>query len=237
MPAPAIMLLARADGHPVATPLQRQPAAPADPFAEFRQVAWEDEHGNVVGLIEGAGALTVKAFPFIETWVLHSGSASLRSDSGQLELLPGMGVVIGSGSDLALDLQPGSRLAFHSVTRPQGAAQPGLQAIERYVPLAPSAAPEAAILIGPAPQCRANNLFIEAAGELKVGVWDSTPYQRHGRAHKLNELMHLIEGEVALTDDQGQVTRVCRGDTVFVAKGAFAAWTSTVYVRKIYTVT
>ena len=71
---------------------------------------------------------------------------------------------------------------------------------------------------------------------MKVGIGESTPYQRHGRAHRLHELMHLLEGSVTLADEAGVEVTVNAGDTVFVAKGAFCAWTSTVYVRKVYAV-
>jgi uncharacterized cupin superfamily protein len=48
--------------------------------------------------------------------------------------------------------------------------------------------------------------------------------------------MHLLEGSVTLQDDAGGEVTVDTGDTVFVAKGAPCAWTSTVYVRKVYAV-
>jgi uncharacterized cupin superfamily protein len=52
-----------------------------------------------------------------------------------------------------------------------------------------------------------------------VGVWYSTPYERHGRAHKLNELMHLIEGSVTLlAPDETSVT-VNTDDSMFVPQG------------------
>jgi uncharacterized cupin superfamily protein len=109
------------------------------------------------------------------------------------------------------------------VLRPQpgrrpGPPRPGLIFLAPYTLLNPSAAPEPAILIGPTPQCRALNLFDDATTELRIGLWDSTPYARHGRPHKLHELMHLLEGSVTLQDDQGTDVTVNPGDTVFVAK-------------------
>ena len=48
--------------------------------------------------------------------------------------------------------------------------------------------------------------------------------------------MHLLEGRVTLQGNEGGEVTVHTGDTVFVAKGAPCAWTSTVYVRKVYAV-
>ena len=48
--------------------------------------------------------------------------------------------------------------------------------------------------------------------------------------------MHLLEGSVTLQDNEGAKVTVKTGDTVFVAKGTPCAWTSTVYVRKVYAV-
>jgi uncharacterized cupin superfamily protein len=79
-------------------------------------------------------------------------------------------------------------------------------------------------------------MFIEESANLNVGVWDSTPYTRRERPHKLHELMHLIEGRVILQAADGRELAVNTGDTVFVPKGAPCAWKSTVYVRKFYAV-
>jgi uncharacterized cupin superfamily protein len=48
--------------------------------------------------------------------------------------------------------------------------------------------------------------------------------------------MHLIEGEVQLTQEDGTSVIVKPGDTVFVPQGTPCAWTSKVYVRKFYAV-
>ncbi|KIH83105.1 putative enzyme of the cupin superfamily [Pseudomonas batumici] len=102
--------------------------------------------------------------------------------------------------------------------------------------LSPSAAPAPHILIGPIPQCRSHNAFEDNTTDLRVGVWDSTPYERHDRPHKLYELMHLIEGNVILRAPDGTSLTINTGDTVFVPRGAPCAWKSTRYVRKFYAV-
>lgn len=39
-------------------------------------------------------------------------------------------------------------------------------------------------MISSLPQCRSNNLFEDTASTLRIGVWDSTPYERISRPHK-----------------------------------------------------
>ena len=70
----------------------------------------------------------------------------------------------------------------------------------------------------------------------RAGIWDSTPYHRVSRPHRVNELMHILAGSVDLTGQDGTVTRVGQGDTVFVAHGAPCAWESRVHVAKFYVV-
>ncbi|WP_371317467.1 cupin domain-containing protein [Pseudomonas gingeri] len=85
----------------------------------------------------------------------------------------------------------------------------------------------------------AGNVLLQSRGQtlkLRVGVWDSTPYERQGRAHKLNELVHLIEGSVTLQGPEGTSLTVNTGDTVFVPQSTPCAWKSTRYVRKFYAV-
>jgi uncharacterized cupin superfamily protein len=113
---------------------------------------------------------------------------------------------------------------------------PGLTGLDPLAMLSPSAAPPEQILIGATPQCRSRSAFEDPVTDLRVGVWDSTPYERRGRAHPLNELMHLIEGSVALLAPDGSSVMVDTGDSVFVPRGAFCAWKSTRYVRKVYAV-
>ncbi|MNG07771.1 hypothetical protein D3C84_910890 [compost metagenome] len=88
--------------------------------------------------------------------------------------------------------------------------------------------------MSPTPQCRSNNLFVEEATNLRIGVWDSTPYTRRARPHTMHELMHLLEGSITLQVADGSHLTVNTGDTVFLALGAPCAWTSSVYVRKFY---
>lgn len=234
MSQPSILLLARADGRRVDTPFSQQALSAADPFAASRQVAWSGSDGVAAGIIAGRHTVASDDYPHSETIVVHSGQVTLKTPDQTLQLTVGGSAVIGRGSVVQIEAQEGTQWAFCSVTT--ALPTPGLTLVDPLALLSPSAAPEPQILIGPTPQCRSRNAFEDHATDLRVGVWDSTPYTRHGRGHKLNELMHLIEGSVTLTADDGANVTVDTGDSVFVALGAPCAWQSTRYVRKVYAV-
>lgn len=236
MSLPRILLLARADGSRVTTAFDNAALSARDPFGDHRQVAWIGDDGVSAGMVQFSGQANIEDFPHSETLVVHAGHVRLRSAGQTLELGVGTSAVIGRGTHLSVEASHGSEWAFCAVALAAAPLKPGLTLLERHTHLNPSAPPEPAILIGPAPQCRALNLFDDASTELRIGIWDSTPYARHGRPHKLHELMHLLEGSVTLRDDAGSEVTVNPGDSVFVAKGAPCAWDSTVYVRKVYAV-
>lgn len=236
MSSPGILLLARADGSHVTTPLRNTALSALDPFGDTRQVAWQGDDGVSAGLVGFSGDTSIDAFPFSEALVVHAGQVALHTAGQSLELGVGDSAVIGRGTRVRVEASAGSQWAFCAVDLPDAPLRPGLTWLDPRALLNPSAAPDAQILIGAAPQCRSNNLFDDADTQLRVGIWDSTPYARHGRPHKLHELMYLIEGSMTLQDAEGVDVTINPGDTVFVAKGAPCAWNSTVYVRKMYAV-
>jgi uncharacterized cupin superfamily protein len=236
MSHPRVLFLAHADNRPVDTAFSAGPLTPEDPFASGRQTAFIDDQGIAAGVVQASGSLTVTHYPFTEMLVVHKGLVTLRSEGRSIELERGQSAVIGRGSQVQIDAQSNSQWAFCAATQATGPDKAAVVLIDHRAILAPSAAPEASILIGPTPQCRANNIFEDTASPLRIGVWDSTPYARGGRPHKVHELMHILEGQVALTDDDGETITVKPGDTVFVIQGAPCAWVSDVYVRKFYAV-
>ena len=62
----------------------------------------------------------------------------------------------------------------------------------------------AEVLLGPAPQCRSDNVFTEDAAQYLAGTWDSTPYHRIVRPHRLNEFMHLAGRQRAVRGPRWQ---------------------------------
>lgn len=236
MSEPTVLLLARADGSRVATSFTAAPLSAFDPFKDGRQVAYNGPDGVSAGIVHTSGTLDCDDFPHTEVIVVHAGHLVLQSEAQTLELGIGASAVIGRGTSLRLQAQADTCWAFCAVTSSTAHPTPGLTVLDPLDMLSPSAAPEPQMLIGPTPQCRSRNAFEDDATQLRVGVWDSTPYERRGRPHKLNELMNLIEGSVTLLAPDGTRVEVNTGDSVFVPLGAPCAWKSTRYVRKFYAV-
>jgi uncharacterized cupin superfamily protein len=234
MSQPTVLLLARADGSRVASSFKAASLSAADPFMDARQVAHTGADGVSAGIVDASEVFDCDDFPHTEVVVVHIGHVTLKTQEQTLELDVGASAVIGRGTALRVEAQPGTRWAFCAVNTVK--PTPGLTLLDPLAMLSPSAAPEPQILIRPTPQCRSRNAFEDSTTDLRVGVWDSTPYERHGRAHKLNELMHLIEGSVTLLAPDGTSLTVNTGDSVFVPQGAPCAWKSTRYVRKVYAV-
>ncbi|EGH99464.1 cupin domain-containing protein [Pseudomonas syringae] len=237
MPQPTVLLLARADLSPVGTEFTTGPIDAHDPFDSGRRTAFVDEQGIAAGIVEFGTALLVEAYPYTEMLVMHRGSVTLTSGTGSITLSTGESAVIGRGTQVRIDAQPESLWAFCASTQASGPDKSGITALDRLALLTPSSPPDPSIMISPLPQCRSNNLFEDTASTLRIGVWDSTPYERISRPHKIHELMNLIEGRVVLSLENGPSLTVNTGDTVFVAQGAPCKWTSTGYVRKFYAVT
>jgi len=100
--------------------------------------------------------------------------------------------------------------------------------------LAPSAGPAPEVLASPPPTQRDKQYFADLAAQWTVGVWDSTAYHRKTISFPRHELMHILEGEVTLTEEGGPAQTFKAGDTFFVPLGTRCDWKTTGYVRKIY---
>ena len=100
--------------------------------------------------------------------------------------------------------------------------------------LAPSTGPAPELLASAAPSQRDKQYFADLTAQWTVGVWDSTAYHRKTISFPRHELMHILEGEVTLTEEGGSAQTFKAGDTFFVPMGTRCNWKSTGYVRKIY---
>lgn len=235
MTSSAIVMLHRASAAAVPLSSPAMALGPADPFAAGREVAWAIP-AAAAGRVDFAGAVEIDTFPHTETMIVVAGALMLSVDGAPaLTIRPGSGAVVARGTRLRIEAVPGTRWAFYAGIAGTAAA-PGVTLLGADAALSPSAAPPAEVLIGPAPQCRSFNAFTDQAANLRAGIWDSTPYARISRPHKPSELMHILEGSVDLTGEDGTVFTVSQGDTVLVPQGAPCAWDSRVPVAKFYVV-
>ncbi|PTM42108.1 cupin domain-containing protein [Bosea sp. 124] len=235
MTSSAIVMLHRASAASVSLSAPGQGLGPADPFAAGREIAWTGP-AAAAGRVEFAGAVAIDSFPHTEVMIVLAGALTLSVEGAPaISVLPESGVVVARGTRLRIEAAAGTRWAFHAATSGTGPAS-GVTLLSADATLSPSAPPPAETLIGLAPQCRSFNAFTDEASTLRAGLWDSTPYARISRPHKLSELMHILDGSVDLTCADGTVFTVGRGDTVLVPQGAPCAWDNRVPVAKFYVV-
>ncbi len=110
------------------------------------------------------------------------------------------------------------------------------------VPHTVTASPPADILIGTVPQQRGQDVFVDASGQLSIGIWDTTSYHRIPVPFPRYELMHFLDGSVSMTiapeaGDAAQRHLFQAGDTMFITKGTKADFkVESDYLRKIYVI-
>jgi len=232
----AALMLHRADGAPLSTSFRRAAFGPGDPFARSRDIAWEGPGSMSAGRVSFIGELDIAGYPHTETLVVVEGELRLRAPGAAPLLLgPGTGAVIARGTPVRIDAAARTRFVFCAVAG-DGDAQPGLTALRAEADFKPSTPPPAEALLSTVPQCRSDNVFTDEQAQYRAGTWDSTPYHRIVRAHRMNEFMVLLAGGVRFADPDGGVLSVGTGDAIFVPQGAPIGWESRERVAKFYVV-
>ena len=230
------IVLHRANGAPVSTAFRKAAFGKNDPFARHREIAWEGSQSMIAGRTSFIGELEVASYPHIESIVVAQGELTLiAAGEAPLVLGPQTGAVIGCGTSLRI--VAGSRVQFSfcaaACDKP---TKRGLVPLRADADFKPSATLPAEALLGPAPQCRSDNVFTDDAAQYSAGTWDSTPYHRIVRPHRQNEFMHLVAGSVRFAAPDGSVLSMGTGDALFVPQGAPIGWESSDRVAKFYVV-
>jgi uncharacterized cupin superfamily protein len=230
------LVLHRAGGAPVSTSFRRAAFGKGDPFARQREIAWEGPGSMSAGRISFIGELEVASYPHIETIVVLEGALTLTAaGAAPLVVGPQAGAVIGCGTSLRI--QAGSRVSFvFCAAACEKPTKRGLIPLRADADFKASTPPPAEALLGPVPQCRSDNVFTEDGADYRAGTWDSTPYHRVVRPHRMNEFMHLLDGGVRFAAPDGSVLSVGTGDALFVPQGAPIGWESSDRVAKFYVV-
>jgi len=232
----AALMLHRADGAPLSTCFRRAAFGKDDPFARERRIAWEGPDSMTAGRVSFIGEVDVASFPHTETIVVVEGELELSAaGAAPLVLGRGDGAVIARGT--AIRILAGSRTLFVFCTAAaDGPNNPGLERLRAEAAFKPSTPPPAEVLLGPVPQCRSDNVFTDEQAQYRAGTWDSTPYYRVVRPHRLNEFMYLLAGGVQFAGPDGSVLSARAGDAIFVPRGAPIGWESSERVAKFYVV-
>jgi uncharacterized protein len=82
------------------------------------------------------------------------------------------------------------------------------------------------------PQARARELARSADGTAVVIAWSCTAGRFHWH-YSVDETVHVISGEVFVTDDSGTERRLGPGDMAFFPAGSRSQWRVPVAVRKL----
>lgn len=232
----AALLLHRADGVRSSTSFRQAAFGPADPFARNRELAWDGPGAMSAGRVSFAGELQVAHYPHIETLVVVDGELSLTvPGTAPLMLGRGEGAVIAQGTEVRIQAVTRTCFVFCAAAA-DASSRPGVTPLRADADFKPSNPPPAEVLLGPVPQCRSDNVFTDPATDVRVGTWDSTPYHRIVRPHRLNEFMFLLDGGVRFASPDGSVLSTVAGDAVFVPQGAPIGWESSERVAKFYVV-
>jgi uncharacterized cupin superfamily protein len=183
----AALLLHRADGAVPSTAFRKAALGPTDPFAREREIAWQGPGAMSAGRVGFAGDVDVAHYPHTETLVVVEGELSLTSaGAAPLVLRRGDGAVIARGT--AVRIQAASRTLFvFCATAAERANQPGITPLRADANFKPSNSLPPEVLLGPAPVCRSDNVFKDELTGVQAGAWDSTPYHRTVRPHRVND--------------------------------------------------
>jgi uncharacterized cupin superfamily protein len=82
------------------------------------------------------------------------------------------------------------------------------------------------------PQAQATAIARSGDGAMTVIAWSCTK-GRFRWKYDVDEMAHILSGEVFITDESGTERRLGPGDTVFFASGSTCLWRITEDVRKV----
>ncbi len=75
--------------------------------------------------------------------------------------------------------------------------------------------------------------FSDAEGRAVSGIWEAGPHLERC-ACDFDEMCHILEGTVRLTDANGRTKTFGAGDSFVVAAGFDGTWENLSYVRKVF---
>jgi hypothetical protein len=107
------------------------------------------------------------------------------------------------------------------------ALQAGMGKMESTEPL---------VIVGEKPLQHDNILFTNDAGNMVVGMWDSTAFDSKMRPFPWHEMVQLLEGEVTITEADGSTHLFRAGDAFFIPLGTVCKWQTSGYVKKFYSI-
>lgn len=177
-----------------------------------------------------------------EFMILLEGSVTVAEANGRVTRIEaGESFIIPRGLDCAWKQEGYVRKIFVIYENP-AAPVPKKPAADHVIKLdigaklTPCDGPDPAILNGPEPRCAEHMAYTDASGQLSIGLWSATPYDRKATPFGRYELMHFLEGQVELHDGGTSGQAFQAGETIFVPRGVPLGWRNTSDVKKIFVI-
>jgi uncharacterized cupin superfamily protein len=225
----------RASAPNPSTTARNDPANRADSFAPFRQsLAIGDPNLDVGWCLLPAGEGVSDDVPQHELLVVLDGRIDIEGKDGGARLRAGSSLIVPKGGSFRWSVADQAKLVFMRYRAEDAQDGADLIFVDPDVPLSPSGSPAAELLLSETPSCRNNTLYATPTRHWSAGVWDSTPYHRAPMVYAHYELMHILEGSVRITDDQGRATTFGQDSIFLVPQGAKCSWLSEEHVRKVW---
>jgi len=99
-----------------------------------------------------------------------------------------------------------------------------------------SAVPIEAVLSGVATET-GNVQYETTDGKVTTGIWQCTPYAEHLVCDGFTEFSTILQGKIALTNNDGQVETFSAGDSYVLPVGWQGRFEVLETVRKVYVIT
>lgn len=182
-----------------------------------------------------------------ETFGPYPGDEFMLVLEGRVEMVDGAGhaVSIETGQSFVLRnaipiswRQVGPMRKFFLLLNDPAAPVPQLDSAEGGVivldenALAAAAQPEAESIGGGAQ--RDAHVFTNDAGTMTVGLWESTAFESAMQPFGVHEFCQILQGRVAITEEDGTRHDFEAGDVFFVPRGCVCSWAADGPVRKYY---
>lgn len=208
-------------------------------------VYYEDADTGLTAGVWDCTPMTGKMEPYAVNEYMHvlEGSVTMVHEDGHEETIrAGESFVVPKGTVCSWKQTEYMRKFFVIFDDPSGivASDPvKLRVIRPHAAgpaegLAESEIADSSIFLSGVPTQHEHTYFEDPTGQMIVGLWESTPFERAVAPFNRCELMVLLDGGMTLTDGDGVGHDFRAGDAVFVPEGAPCGWRSTEDVRKFY---
>ena len=178
-------------------------------------------------------------------WVIEGQVAMMDGDGNATHVKQGETFCIRNGIPVSWK-QPGFLRKFYMTYADPNAETPDITSAEGGVVVLDPVALQGGltkmdstdpfIIKGEAPLQHDSNAFTNDAGNMFIGMWDSTAFESEMRPFPCHEFVQLLEGEITITQGNGTTHQFGAGDAFLVPEGTLCSWKTSGYVKKIYSI-